>query len=154
MNSSPQPAIRRGRASDLAAVLAMLQGAGLPTEDLTSAPGLHLWVISTEKSLVGVIGLERFDAGALLRSLAVEPGHQRRGLGRQLVARLEHDARADGVQQLVLLTKTAEAFFRELGYEAIDRRYVSEDLKQSAEFRSLCPASAVCMTKSLVRGPK
>jgi amino-acid N-acetyltransferase len=53
----------------------------------------------------------------------------------------------------VLLTETAETFFRRLGYEAIDRHYVSEDLKQSAEFRALCPASAVCMTKSLVRGP-
>ena len=153
MNPSRQATIRRGKLADLAAALTLLQGAGLPTEDLTSAPGLHLWVLCAEKSLVGVIGLERFDAGALLRSLAVEPAHQRRGLGRQLVARLEHDARADGVQQLVLLTETAEAFFRRLGYEAIDRRYVSEDLKQSAEFRALCPASAVCMTKSLVRGP-
>jgi amino-acid N-acetyltransferase len=153
MNLSPQPTIRRGKVADLAEVLTLLQGAGLPTEDLTSAPGLHLWVLCAEESLVGVIALERVDAGALLRSLVVEPAHQRRGLGRQLVARLEHDARADGVQQLVLLTETAEAFFRRLGYEAIDRRYVSEDLKQSAEFRTLCPASAVCMTKSLVRGP-
>jgi amino-acid N-acetyltransferase len=47
------------------------------------------------------------------------------------------------------LTETAENFFRGLGYEAIDRRYVPEEIQQSAEFRSLCPASAVCMTKSL-----
>jgi amino-acid N-acetyltransferase len=48
------------------------------------------------------------------------------------------------------LTETAEGFFRGLGYHVIDRGYVIEELKQSAEFRSLCPASAVCMTKSLV----
>jgi len=152
MNPSSQPAIRRGRAADLAAVLTLLRDAGLPTDDLTTAPGLHLWVLAVEKSLVGVIGLECYGAGALLRSLAIAPDFQRRRLGRQLIARLENDARTDGVQQLVLLTESAQAFFGGLGYEVIDRRYVSEDLKQSAEFRSLCPASAVCMTKSLVQG--
>ena len=52
------------------------------------------------------------------------------------------DAQADGVEQLVLLTETAEAFFRSLGYEIVDRRYAPEQLQESAEFRSLCPASA------------
>jgi amino-acid N-acetyltransferase len=49
----------------------------------------------------------------------------------------------------VLLTETAEKFFRAIGYEVIDRRHVPEEIKQSAEFRSLCPASAVCMSKLL-----
>jgi hypothetical protein len=31
----------------------------------------------------------------------------------------------------------------------IEREYVPEEIKQSAEFQSLCPASAICMTKSL-----
>lgn len=59
------------------------------------------------------------------------------------------DAQVDGVELPVLLTETAEAFFRSLGYAAIDRRFVSEEPKQSAEFRSLCPVSAVCMSKAL-----
>jgi amino-acid N-acetyltransferase len=147
--SSLQPAIRRGQSADLAAVLGLLQRAGLPTADLTSAPNLHLWVFEVEESLLGVIGLERFGASALLRSLAVAPGYQQRGFGQQLVVRLEREARADGVEQLVLLTETAEKFFRSIGYEVIDRRHVPEEIKQSAEFRSLCPASAVCMSKSL-----
>jgi amino-acid N-acetyltransferase len=45
--------------------------------------------------------------------------------------------------------ETAELFFRNLGYDTIDRRVVNEELKQCAEFRSLCPASAVCMSKGL-----
>jgi amino-acid N-acetyltransferase len=151
MNPPSLPTIRRGKVADLAAVLRLLQGAGLPTDDMTSAPGLHLWVLAIEESLVGVIGLERFGAGALLRSLAIAPDSQRRGLGQLLVAQIENDARADGVEQLVLLTESAQGFFEGLGYEVVDRGYVSEDLKQSAEFRSLCPASAVCMRKSLVR---
>jgi len=108
-----------------------------------------MWVLEARDSLLGVIALERFGTDALLRSLAVAPEYRKRGLGHELVARLEQDAQADGVEQLVLLTQTAEPFFRNLGYDIIDRRCVSEELKQSAEFRSLCPASAVCMRKAI-----
>ena len=110
---------------------------------------LHLWVLQAGRSIVGVIGMERFGASALLRSLAIEPEFRRLGLGRTLVASLERDAHGKGIGQLVLLTETAEAFFRRSGYEVIDRRLVADQIKQSAEFRSLCPASAVCMTKSV-----
>jgi len=148
VTSSP-PSIRWGHGADLAAVVTLLKGVGLPTDGLAGVPDLRLWVLETGQSLCGVIGMERFGACALLRSLAVAPGFQKRGLGRRLVARLEADALADWVVQLVLLTETAEAFFCSIGYEATDRRFVPEDIKQTAEFRSLCPASAVCMSKSL-----
>jgi len=131
-------------------VSALLKGAGLPTDDLTSAPDLHLWVLESEGDVVGVVGIERFGASALLRSLAIAPSYQRRGLGHLLVAQLEQDVQDKGVEQLILLTETAKSFFRRIGYEVIDRRYVPEDVRQSAEFRSLCPASAVCMTKSVL----
>lgn len=143
------PAIRRGHAADLAAVATLLEDFGLPTADLARAPDLRLWVVEDEQSIFGVIGMERFGACALLRSLAVAPGHQKRGIGRQLIVRLESDAQSDGVEQLVLLTETAEAFFRAIGYKVADRCHVPEDIKRTAEFQSLCPASAVCMTKSL-----
>ena len=146
---SLQPSVRRGDSVELPVVLALLKSAGLPTADLTSAAGLQVWVLEEKGSLLGVIALERFGSDALLRSLAVAPDFRRRGFGRDLVARLEHDAEEDGVEQLVLLTETAESFFRSLNYGVIDRRFVSEGLRQSAEFRSLCPASAVCMGKVL-----
>jgi amino-acid N-acetyltransferase len=149
MNASLQPSIRRGHLGDLPQVLALLQDAGLPTSDLRSIQGLQLWVLQTKDALVGVIALERFGSDALLRSLAVVATYRKRGYGHELVARLEQDAQAAGIEQLVLLTETAEPFFRSLGYVLIDRRCVSEELKQSAEFRSLCPVSAVCMSKAL-----
>ncbi len=70
--------------------------------------------------------------------------------GSALVVQLESDARAAGVGKLVPLTQTAETFFRRLGYQNIDRRHVSDDMRQCAEFRSLCPASASYMAKALV----
>jgi amino-acid N-acetyltransferase len=149
MTHLPQPSIRRGASADLGAVLVLLTEAGLPTVDLTSARGRQTWVLDAGDSLQGVIALERYGTDGLLRSLAVAPDYRKHGFGRELVSRLEYDTQAEGIAQLVLLTKTAEPFFRGLGYEVVDRRYVSPDLKQSAEFRSLCPASAVCMRKAL-----
>ena len=146
-------AVRRGRPCDFEAVLALLQRAKLPTDDLTGAPDLQTWVLEVEHDLAGAIALEGAGSGArLLRSLVVAPGHQRRGLGHSLVARVESDARAEGVQQLVLLTETARGFFSQLGYRVIERSLAPQQLQQSAEFRSLCPDSAVCMAKSLSRG--
>jgi|SRR5580692_8595449 amino-acid N-acetyltransferase len=146
---SVQPTIRRAQGVDLAVALALLEGAGLPTADLTSARDLQLWVFEENETVFGLIGMERFGACALLRSLAVSPSYQRRGFGHTLVALLEREAQSEGVKQLVLLTETSERFFRAIGYEEIDRRLVPEQIKQSAEFQSLCPASAVCMTKLL-----
>jgi amino-acid N-acetyltransferase len=146
---SSSPAIRRGHAADLAVVVTLLKGFGLPTDDLTSAPDLRFWVSEDQQSVSGVIGMERFGACALLRSLAVARSHQKRGIGHQLVARLEDDAQSAGVKQLVLLTETAERFFRAIGYQVSDRGNIPQEVKRSAEFKSLCPATAVCMTKSL-----
>jgi amino-acid N-acetyltransferase len=144
-----QPTIRRCEYADLTAVVAILNDAALPTADLTSAKSLRFWVLEAEESLIGVVGMERFGTRALLRSLAVAPRYRLRGMGYQLVLQLEREARADGIEQLVLLTESAEMFFRAIGYEVIDRCHVPEEIKLSAEFRSLCPASAVCMSKSM-----
>ncbi len=149
MIPSSQPIIRRGESTDVPAVLALLKSAGLPTADLSRISGLQMWVLEAKDSLQGVIALERFGSEGLLRSLTVAPAYRQRGFGRELVAQLEHDAHAGGVEQLFLLTETAELLFRGLGYDVVDRRSVSDELKQSAEFRSLCPASAVCMSKAI-----
>jgi amino-acid N-acetyltransferase len=148
----PGAAIRRGHAGDLAAVSQLLKSAGLPTADLASAHEFQSWVLEEEGSILGVIGLERFGREALLCSLAVAATHRKRGLGHELVARLERDGQAEGVQQLVLLTETAQPFFRRLGYTVTDRSHVSDAVKNSAEFRSLCPVSAICMSKALRDG--
>jgi amino-acid N-acetyltransferase len=104
--------IRRGQPADIPAVLALLQGAELPTSDLSAIAGLRTWVIESDDALCGVIALEPFGTEGLLRSLAVASDYRNCGVGRALVAQLETDARAEGVRRLVLLTQTADTFFR------------------------------------------
>jgi amino-acid N-acetyltransferase len=134
-------------------VAALLQSVRLPIDDLATARGLKLWVLEIAGEVAGAVGLEgTARAGRLLRSLAVAPSYQRRGLGQVLVAHAESDARVHGIERLVLLTETARPLFQKLGYELIERREVPESLRRSAEFHSLCPVSAVCMAKALSSG--
>jgi amino-acid N-acetyltransferase len=150
VSRSAQLGIRASASSDLAAVAALLHRASLPIEDLATAPDLKLWVLEIAGELAGAVGLEGTgSAGRLLRSLAIAAPYRGRGLGQALVAHVESDASGLGIERLVLLTETAQPLFQRLGYEVIDRSAVPEQLRQSAEFRSLCPASAVCMSKAL-----
>jgi N-acetylglutamate synthase-like GNAT family acetyltransferase len=137
-------------AADRPAVRSLLVQAGLPVVDLDFASELVFWVVRDDSGRpIGAIGLERHGDVGLLRSLVVAPGQRSRGLGKTLVRMLEARANVIGLAQLVLLTETAEEFFRQLGYTVIDRDRAPIAVTFSAEFRTLCPSSAACMTKHL-----
>jgi amino-acid N-acetyltransferase len=148
MNGAPWAA-ETATAGDRLAVVALLDAAGLPTSDLGAASDLRLRVVRDRGRVVGAIGLERFGTSGLLRSLVVAPEMRGRGLGGVLVDAVERDARSAGLDALVLLTQTAEPFFAARGYARIERAAAPEAVKTSAEFASLCPASAVTMIKPL-----
>ncbi|MFC5570679.1 arsenic resistance N-acetyltransferase ArsN2 [Lysobacter yangpyeongensis] len=120
----------------------------LPTEDLDPA-AIEFIVAVDDARVVGVVGLETHANAGLLRSLAVDVAHRSTGLGAALVQAVEARARDSGLSQLVLLTQTAEAFFARRGYAVIDRSSAPPPVQSSAEFRSICPASATCMSKLL-----
>lgn len=139
---------RAGTEQDAASIRALLEGAGLPTDDLLSSKPQFI-VACEGKTLVAAGALQFFGACALLRSVVVTSGLRGTGLGRIVVEDLERVARAAHTTQLVLLTETAREFFAHQGYRVLDRREVPQDVQQSEEFRSLCPASATCMAKTL-----
>jgi amino-acid N-acetyltransferase len=133
-------------------VRALLIESGLPVVDLDKA-SVDFIIAADDGEAVGVIGLEVFGTVGLLRSLAVEPAARGRGIGGLLVDALERYARGQRLDQLVLLTQTAAPFFANRGYRVIDRGGAPEAVSVSAEFRSICPASAICMTKDLGYSP-
>lgn len=139
--------------ADLPAVRVLLATAGLPVADLTAAPRADFWGCHEGTALIGVVGLESYGTVALLRSLAVAPAWQGRGLGSALRAHAERAARQRGVSALYLLTTTAEAFFTRRGYVRIPREAAPSVLRQTTEFAALCPASAACLTKTLDAPP-
>jgi len=140
--------IRAATAQDLPNIQALLQRCELPTADLAEARIAFL-VDERDGEIAGAIGLQRFERVALLRSLAVDAARRGEGAGGELVTLLEAEAREQGIDELVLLTQTAQAFFARRGYRVIDREAAPAAVLQTEEFRSLCPASAVCMAKLL-----
>jgi amino-acid N-acetyltransferase len=141
--------IRPATPDDFRAILALLDEASLPTQDLGNARPVHFWVAELDGHIEGAGGLEQYGDAGLLRSLVVTHAARGTGLGIALVETLEHAAATMGVSQLVLLTRTARSFFEHRGYSVIPRESAPEGVRTSAEFRVFCPAPAVCMTKSL-----
>ncbi|MEW6547191.1 MAG: arsenic resistance N-acetyltransferase ArsN2 [Bacillota bacterium] len=135
--------VREARSEDLGLVLRILQAAGLPTAGVSEHLGSFLLACTPEGRVVGVAGLERYSASALLRSLVVLPSWRRQGLGRRLVtAQLSRLAPGTPVY---LLTTSAQRYFASLGFQAIPRGEVPPEVKESLEFREACPQSATAM---------
>ena len=136
------------RPSDRKAIQTLLRGAGLPFSDI----GEHLkdaLVARRAGRIVGCVALELYGPDALIRSLTVQSGHRRRGLGTALYQHIAAHAHASGGDRLFLLTTTAQRFFRRLGYASVDRRSVPAAVRSSREFAGLCPLTAVCMTRRI-----
>ena len=144
--------LRPGIDTDSGAIQGLLQDCHLPVSDLEGAT-VDFIVAMQGETLVGVVALERFELPGLLRSLAVRKNLRGCGLGEKLVSAMEAHAVGSGISQLVLLTETAAPFFNRRHYTAIERAHAPFAVQQSAEFRSLCPASATCMIKPLVQHP-
>jgi amino-acid N-acetyltransferase len=150
----PKPAfdanIAPAQEGDYGEVIALLEAASLPTEDLARSSMAHFLLARHDSGkLIGAIGVERYGSAALIRSLVVAPDYRNRGLGTQLLAELEANCRSLAVTELFLLTTTARDFFASLRYQATGRESVPKALRGAAEFTRLCPDSAVCMTKTL-----
>ena len=140
--------LRAEAEEDMVVVRLLLEQAGLPTSDLTTSKP-EFTVLWDDRRIVAAGALEPFGSAALVRSVVVAGDRRRAGLGRIMVQELEKVARAARIGTLILLTQTAAQFFVCHGYRVIERSDVPRDVQESAEFRSLCPASATCMMKVL-----
>ena len=146
--------IGSARPEERPGVAALLTDAGLPTAGLDETLLLVARDEPTrvargkptgEGPIVGAIGLEPYGAAGVLRSLVVAPARRREGLGAALVARLLELADARGISELWLLTTTAASFFARLGFEPAPRDAAPPGVRDSVEFREVCPASAACL---------
>lgn len=138
-------------AKDEERIKQVLAACGLEHRDIKQTQLQHFLMVqdNTELTLNGVVGLEIKGHVGLLRSLAVMHAHRQQGLATQLVSKIEAYARLQKINTLYLLTLTAEAFFTAKGYHQIDRVSAPAALQSTAEFKDLCPQTAVCMKKHL-----
>jgi amino-acid N-acetyltransferase len=146
------PRVRAAVPSDLAAVERLLTASGLPLDGVAEAFDTFV-VAESGSELVGVAGLEVCCDNALLRSVAVRPEWRSHGVGRAVVTRAIADAEKRGVRALYLLTTTAERYFPSFGFHTISRDDVPAEIRETAEFRDACPASATVMCRECTAPP-
>jgi amino-acid N-acetyltransferase len=140
--------IRKARKSDLAAVEHLLAASKLPLDGVRDH--FQYFIVAEDGDAIeGAVGLEKYDSVALLRSAVVAPESRGSGIGRQLVEEALKRAEADGIDELYLLTTTAEKYFPRFGFTPTTRAAVPEKLKSSAEFQGACPDTAVVMKRRL-----
>ncbi|MFX0077978.1 MAG: arsenic resistance N-acetyltransferase ArsN2 [Candidatus Hermodarchaeota archaeon] len=139
---------------NLSAVLQLLETVDLPTEGvkehfISFLVGLETHADSPDDAqVIACVGLELYIPSALLRSLAIHPSYQGKGLGKKMVEAASSWAKKHNVRQLFLLTDSAVDFFNKLGFTDINRDQVPQDIRQSIEFTKLCP-TAPCLTKKI-----
>lgn len=140
--------IENARPEERESVVNLLKEADLLTEDLPD--GLSKFLLAKQDgALVGVAGLELFGPVGLLRSVAVNPTHRGKGIAGQLVGQLLADADKRGLQEVYLITTTADHYFDRYGFAVVNREQVPDAIQQTRQFSGLCPSSAVVMKRNL-----
>lgn len=138
--------IRSAETRDVQAIERLLRSNALPEAGVAERLGTTL-VALDDGSVVGTAAVELFADGALLRSVAVTPDRRSTGVGSILVRRALDLAAAHGVDDVFLLTTTADAYFPRFGFQRVGREAVPVGVRSSEEFTSSCPASAIVMRR-------
>jgi len=136
--------VRPAQPEDLVPATALLSESKLPLDGFADHLANAL-VATRADRVVGVVELEVYERAALLRSLVVSPAERGARLGERLASDALRLARERGATDVYLLTETAERFFPRFGFSVADRSSAPPALRQSEEFRTACPESAVMM---------
>ena len=136
--------LRAAGVADTDAVLGLARASGLLETGIAGA--LERFVVAVRgATIVGACGLEVHAEHGLLRTLGVSEAARGQGVGRALAISVVERARAEGLAGVYLLTTTARGFFARLGFEEAPRAQAPAGIRESWEFRSGCPDTAVLM---------
>lgn len=135
-------------AADAESVRALLTEVGLPTHGVEEQIKNFL-VAREDGQVIGCVGMEAYGENCLLRSLAVHPDFQGRGLGAELIRQIIARAQQQGMKQAVILTHTVEPLAARFGFERVSRDSVDRRLAESWEFQANSCQQAICMRLAL-----
>ncbi|MBC3795005.1 arsenic resistance N-acetyltransferase ArsN2 [Spirosoma utsteinense] len=142
--------IQTAQPADKAAIISLLQQGQLLTNDLPV--DLSDFIIAKEQTtLIGVAGLERVGRVGLLRSVAIDQHYQGKQIGAQLVGRMLEIARAADLEEVYLITTSADRYFERQGFQPVNRQEVPAAIQQTQQFSELCPSTAIVMKRALTQ---
>jgi N-acetylglutamate synthase-like GNAT family acetyltransferase len=104
---------------------------------------VHLVAIDDLGRVIGcVLLLPAGNGTARVRQMAVEDAYQRRGIGRELMGRIETVACEMGIRKVTLRARiTAEGFYEKLGYRAVSGTFSEVGVPHRMMEKSLAPGS-------------
>ena len=137
--------IRTVTADDLPPVRRLLEEVQLPADGVEDQWGGGYAVMVEGEEIVGAAGIERYGRHGLLRSVATSPRRRGRGVAEALVRNRLAWAGTEGLEGVYLLTTTAADYFPRVGFEPVDRESLPVEIRESREFASICPSTAVAM---------
>jgi amino-acid N-acetyltransferase len=140
------------RPHDVKDALDLLRRSDLPETDVAERWGHYFVVHEDDGRVVGVAGLEVHGDDGLLRSVAVNTDYRRQGLGASLVeAAVERAARLE-LRSVYLLTTDARDYFSRQGFAECSREEAPAPIRESWEYTTGCPSTAVLMKRAVARG--
>ncbi|GAB3940471.1 hypothetical protein GCM10028805_02330 [Spirosoma harenae] len=140
--------IKAAHTDQLPALIQLLSDNKLPTDDLPA--GLpYFWLAFDNDKLIGSVGIEVYSSIGLLRSVCVSSNYRNQRIAERLYELAIQEARRQRINDVYLLTTTADGYFERLGFSRIARASAPEPIQQTAQFGSLCPSSAVVMKQTV-----
>jgi amino-acid N-acetyltransferase len=139
---------RNARITDLGEIEKLLNDCDLLSVDVEE----HLddfFVYKEEGRIIGVGGLEKRGVDGLVRSIAVNPSNQNKGVGESIYKSIELQAYRSGINTLYLLTESAVKYFIKYGFMVKERSGAPESIMNTKQYKTLCPSTAKLMFKRI-----
>lgn len=143
--------IQKADIKDLPWINQLLQKADLPLVEPHEFNDYFFVFANKDHEVFGAIGLEIYGYYGLLRSMVVHPDFRNNGMASALVDQIMQTAEGSGLQEVFLLTSTAEKYFLRKGFQFMSRENCPLEIKQSREYSSICPVSSFLMSKKITK---
>ena len=105
------------------------------------------WVINEDKTVLGCTALVPYSQDlAEIRSLAVQEQYKKQGKGRELVEKIQNEAKKRKIKTVFVFTYTP-VFFEKLGFKRIDSRKLPEKYWRDCHE---CPKYSSCDEVALI----
>ena len=133
-----------------AIVSKLLHQNNLSTEGITEKD-VQFFAMYEEEIALGIGAFTVCGVFAMLRSVCIDHRYQKRGLGNVLCNQLFIKAKELGLENIYLLTDTAEGFFKKQNFNRIKREELPIVLENNILVQSACSMNSVVMyRKNLV----
>ncbi|SHM74561.1 amino-acid N-acetyltransferase [Caldanaerovirga acetigignens] len=134
---------RRARPGDFEVIKGILEKVGLITDGIEQHRD-NFMVAEEDNIAIATGGLEIYGDIAILRSLAVLPEFQGRGIGDGLVRALINFAERRGVKKIFLYTRSAKPFFEKIGFIVAEPKDLYEKNIKSSQMER-CANSSILL---------